>query len=125
MTEQEVMAYFAKNYPGKNLVRLPQQNPTEIICEVEPSADHPEWNLAIAAILQSEPHYHDHAVEVYEVLRGELELTVDDDTVHLSKGDTFTVFPPQVHFAKGDFTLVKVRSEPGWTADDHVLKGKR
>lgn len=124
MTEQEVLAYFAEKYPGKNIVKLPEENPQEIICEIDPTANHPGYNVAIAAIKQSVPHHHDHAVEMYEVIKGALVLTVDEDTVHLSEGDTFTVFPPQVHSAKGDFTLVKVRSEPGWTAEDHVLTDK-
>lgn len=125
MTESEVLDYFAKKYPSKNIVKLPEDNPQEIICEIDPTAKHPGYNVAIAAIRQSVPHHHNHAVETYEVMQGKLALTIDDDTVHLRQGDTYTVFPPQVHSAKGDFMLVKVRSEPGWTPEDHILEVKK
>lgn len=121
MTVEEILKHFNETYPGKNVVALPADNTTEIICEVEPSSEHPAHNKAIAAIRKSEPHYHKDAVETYSVLEGELHLHVDDQEHILRPGDQFIIHPPQVHYATGDFTLVEVDSEPGWTADGHYL----
>lgn len=122
MTTQEIIKYFKKTYPNKNILALPEDSPTEIICEVDPTTDHPTYNVAIAAIKQSEPHYHKQSIEIYEVLEGELELTVDGKIVKLSKGDMYIINPPLVHSVKGNFALVKVTSKPGWVTEDHLLK---
>lgn len=121
MKATEVIRYFSETYPGKNIVCLPEDDPNEIICEVDPSVEHPEYNKAIAAIHKSEPHYHKEAVETYHVLRGELHLFVNEVEHILKPGDVFVVHPNEVHYAVGDFTLVEVDSEPGWTPDDHYL----
>lgn len=121
MTAQEAINYFKRTYPGKNIVCLPEDDPSEIICEIEPSSEHPDYNVAVAAIKQSVPHYHHKATEEYEVLEGELELVVDGESIKLKQGDTYVIKPPAVHSAKGDFTLVRVSSKPGWTPDDHIL----
>ena len=121
MTEKEIINYFQEQYPGKNVVKLPSDKPTEIICELEPSSEHPEHSIAIAAISLSKPHYHRRTTELYELISGKLTLAVNDKSIELNPGDTYTVSPQQIHSAKGDFTLVKVTSRPGWTPDDHVL----
>jgi quercetin dioxygenase-like cupin family protein len=121
MTAGEVIANFQRNYPGRNIVVLPEDNPTEIICEVDPSAEHPEYNVAIAAIKASAPHFHRKAIETYEVIEGDLRLTVEGQTTNLKAGDSQTVPTNQVHSAMGDFTVVLVSSRPGWTPEDHIL----
>lgn len=121
MTAQEALDYFKQNHPGKNVVCLPEDSPTEIICEIEPSSEHPEYNVAVAAIKQSAPHRHLKASETYKVLDGDLELIVDGKAIKLSKGDTHVIRPPQVYSARGDFTIVEVSSKPGWTPEDHIL----
>lgn len=123
MTADDIIKKFKTDYPGKNIVALPEDSPTEIICEVDPTSEHPEVNVAIAAIKASTPHYHHKATEVYEVLQGELELTVDGTQTTLYEGDTHTIQPGQVHSATGNFTLVRVTSRPGWTIEDHILFG--
>lgn len=121
MTAKEIISYFQGQYPGKNVVKLPPGKPTEIICELEPSSEHLEYSVAIAAISSSKPHYHKKAIEFYEVMRGKLTLMVDNEPIELNVGDTYTVKPQQIHHARGDFTLVKVTSRPGWTLGDHIL----
>lgn len=121
MTAAKVIEYFRRQYPGKNIVALPQDDPTEIICEVDPSMTHPDFNVAIAAVKQSTPHYHRKSVEIYEVIEGDIELIVDDQTHTLHAGDVYTIQPGCVHSAKGNFALVRVTSRPGWTPEDHVL----
>lgn len=121
MTAKETIDYFQEQYSGKNVIELPPGKPTEIICELEPSSEHPEYSIAVAAISSSKPHYHKKATEFYEVVRGGLILMVDDKSIKLNVGDIYTVKPQQIHHAKGNFTLVKVTSRPGWTSDDHIL----
>jgi mannose-6-phosphate isomerase-like protein (cupin superfamily) len=125
MTADDVITYFQEEYPGKTILRLPEDNPTEIICEIEPASDHPERSVAIAAITASSPHYHNQSVEVYEVLQGKLELHVDGKVINLAEGESFTIQPKQEHSAKGSFTLIRITSTPGWTADDHILVENR
>ncbi|HSH55914.1 MAG TPA: cupin domain-containing protein [Candidatus Limnocylindrales bacterium] len=121
MQLDEIINYFKQTYPDKKIVLLPEKEPKEIICEVDPSFLHPEYNHAIAAIKSSEPHYHKHTVETYKVLRGKLKLNVDGGQVELREGEEYTTTPEQIHFAEGDFTLVAVDSKPGWTPEDHFL----
>ncbi len=117
----EVLEYFETHHPAKNVILLPEHNPTELICEIDPAQDHPELSIAIAAIKESEPHYHHISTETYEVKDGQLTLYVDGQALQLNKGDSYTIKPGQIHYSTGDFTLVKVRSEPGWIAQDHIL----
>ncbi len=121
MTADEIIKKLKDDYPGKEIIRLPEDNPTEIICELEPTREHTEYSVAIAAINSSLPHYHKLATEEYEVLDGELELSIENTIVVLEKGENHTVNPGQLHSATGKFTLVRVTSKPGWTSDDHIL----
>ena len=120
-TAQEIIDRFTADYPGKNIIVLPEEDPTEIICEVDPTTEHREYNVAIAAIKTSIPHFHRDAVETYEVLEGELTLNVGDETIVLHAGESHTIEPPVIHSALGNFTLVQVTSRPGWTPEDHIL----
>lgn len=123
MNAAEVITYFSSEYPGKNVVTLPPQDPAEIICEIEPATDHPEYSVAIAAIQESLPHVHRKSTEQYEALQGTIQLVIEDRPITLHTGDTYVVEPGQVHYAKSDeeFSLAKVTSRPGWTPEDHVL----
>lgn len=120
-TAKEIIDSFTADYPGKNIISLPEDDPTEIICEIDPTPEHAEYNVAIAAIKASAPHFHKLAEEIYEVLEGELTLQIGDDTIHLEPGESHTIKPGIIHSAKGDFTLVQVTSRPGWTQEDHIL----
>jgi isopentenyldiphosphate isomerase/mannose-6-phosphate isomerase-like protein (cupin superfamily) len=124
MTAQGVLTHFQKVYPGKTILKLPDDNPTEIICEAEPSRYHPERSVAIAAIKSSAPHYHKESTEIYEVIEGHLDLYVDGELVRLFKGDSYTIHPGQIHYAKGEFTFVKTTSTPGWVFEDHILTNR-
>lgn len=123
MQTDDVIEYFHNNYPDKTTVVLPRNNPTEIICEIDPTSLHPEYNRAIAAIKKSQPHYHRFSVETYKVIKGQLKLTIDGKTYTLEEGDEHVIEPNLIHFAEGDFTLVQVDSRPGWTPNDHILAG--
>ena len=124
-TAQEIIDRFATDYPDKDVIALPEDEPTEIICEVDPTSEHPEYNVAIAAIEESAPHFHKRAEETYEVLEDELTLQVGDDTIHLKPGESHTIKPGIIHSALGNFTLVRVTSLPGWTQEDHILAAQK
>lgn len=117
----DILEFFDLTYPGVKISRLPEINPTEIICEVEPSSNHAEYSTAIAAIAKSRPHFHKASTETYTVLKGELKMNINDKTIVMKSGDTCTVNPYEVHWAEGDFTIVRVTSKPGWTPEDHIL----
>ncbi len=117
----EVIALLKHDYPGKTIVCLPERDPAEIICEVDPSSEHPQFSSSIAAIKSSKPHYHNLAEETYVVLRGRLDMFIDGKHLVLNEGERVVVPPKSIHFAKGDFTLVQVDSSPGWTPSDHIL----
>lgn len=121
MTAQDVIVHFEKEYPGKKILSLPKDNPTEILCEVDPSTGHADYSIAVAAIKSLAPHYHNKSVETYEVIKGDLELHVDGEMRKLLEGESYVIQPGQVHYAKGEFALVKVTSRPGWTFEDHIL----
>lgn len=110
-----------EKYPDKNIIALPEENPTEIICEVEPTIQHPEYNVAVAIIDRSEPHFHRVATETYTVTRGEIDLIVDGKIHHLSEGDSYVIKPGSVHSVVGNETWIECKAEPGWTPEDHIL----
>ena len=121
MNKDKIVGELKKQFSGANVVFNDPQHPTEIICEVEPASQHPDYSVAIAVIDQSQPHYHKNTTEVYQVITGKLILTVDDIKIELVKGNQYTIKPKQVHSAKGQETWVKITSYPGWIAEDHVL----
>jgi quercetin dioxygenase-like cupin family protein len=121
MKVNEVLEYLGQNYPGKEVIMLPPDDPTEILCETEPSAEHSEYSVAIAAIKRSALHRHAVTTETYEIIDGQLDLYIDGEKVTLGPEDVCTVVPGENHYAVGDFALAKVTSHPGWTPKDHIL----
>ena len=122
MNINSVIDELKRIYPGKKIVLNDQHNLTEIVCETEPAARHPNYSVAVSVIDSTYPHLHHKTTETYEVLRGELELTVEGKTFHLKKGESFTIQPGELHYAKGNETWVKVTSKPGWTQEDYIKK---
>lgn len=121
MDAHKVIEELKKQYPGKNIIVNTPDNPTEIICEIEPSSWDPGKSVAIAVMDENMKHYHRVAKEVYEVLRGTLELTKGGKTYVLTEGQSLEIEPEEYHIAKGKETWVKITSEPGWTPEDHVM----
>ncbi|HKC14918.1 MAG TPA: cupin domain-containing protein [Patescibacteria group bacterium] len=121
MDKERVLAKFRSEHLGRTIVQNPSQGrPTEIICEVEPTIDHPDYSVHLAVIDISSSHLHRRSRETYEVLEGSLMLSVEGKPHDLKKGNAFVVEPNSVHFAKGNETLVRIKSEPGWTKEDQV-----
>ncbi|KKR48351.1 MAG: hypothetical protein UU14_C0005G0083 [Candidatus Roizmanbacteria bacterium GW2011_GWB1_40_7] len=48
MNKQLVVSYLQKEYPKKNIICIPEENPNEIICEIDPT----EITLIIVPQLQ-------------------------------------------------------------------------
>ncbi len=121
MNSDKIISQLRLQYPGKNIFSLPADNRTEIICEVEPSLNHPEYSLAIAIIDKSAPHFHCRSTETYKVLKGKLILIIEQKKISLKAGDKFIIKPGKVHAAIGKQTWVECISKPGWTRQDHIL----
>jgi quercetin dioxygenase-like cupin family protein len=121
MDTQRIIKELKTQYPGKNIILNDPENPTEIICEIEPGSWDPMRSVAIAVMDENLKHYHRIAKEIYEVVRGKLEITKGGQTHILSEGEKLEIEPEQYHMAKGKETWVKVTSEPAWSPDDHYL----
>lgn len=124
----KVLDELQERYPGKKIIPSSSDNPTEIICEVEPAREHPEYSLAVAVIDRTSPHVHKKSRETYRVVKGELDLFVEGEKKRLTKGEELVIQPGQIHWAEGDETWIECYSQPGWVLDDHILfeqTGKR
>lgn len=123
MISPEAIRELEQMYPGKTVLKLPLINPTEVICEVEPSTDHPDRSLAVALIEKSQPHFHAKSTETYVLKQGSLRLYVEGEKKprELIIGQPSIVLPWQVHYAEGEGALVEVGSKPGWTQADHFI----
>lgn len=119
---QRILKELAKHYPGKNAFAMNNKN-LHFACEIEPATDHPEFDRCIEVVIQSEPHFHRKMTQSYTIIRGKLELHIDNKTVILQEGDGYVVKPNQIHWAKGiDCECwYENYSTPGWTPDDHIL----
>jgi len=122
MNIKKVIEELNKKYPGKKIIKNNENNPTEILCEVDPSTSHPEYSLAVAVIDKSQQHVHKNSTEKYKVIKGKLILYIDGKRHDLYEGEKVTVNPNQTHFAEGNETWIECYSEPGWTFEDHILK---
>lgn len=121
MNVRRVLRTLKRKYPGKNIVKNDASNPTEIICEVSPASEYPDYSVAVAVIDKSNPHFHKQSTETYEVIRGELTVKKNGAQHHLKQSESLTIFPKEIHEAKGDETWVQVTSHPGWRLEDHSL----
>lgn len=121
MNVSKVISQLSKKYPNKKIIKNNEKNPTEILCEIDPSTDHPEYSLVVSVLDKSVLHIHRKTKEQYKVLKGILTIYKNNKKFMLKKEDTITVNPGEVHFAIGHETWFECYSEPGWTVDDHIL----
>ena len=121
MNVNHVIQEMDRKYPGKAIFKNDENNPTEILCEVKPATQHPEYSLAISVIDKSIPHQHKNTVEIYNVIKGKLSLHVGDKTVTLNEGDSYEIPLNTIHWAEGKETWVECASKPGWTYNDHIF----
>ena len=121
MNTQKVIEELKKKYPGKTIILDPPENPSEIICEIDSTADHPEKSVALAIVGKSKPHYHKKSTEIYEALKGVLTVYKSGKKHILKEGEKITIEPNIIHSAEGNEAWFLTYSKPGWTFEDHIL----
>jgi len=124
MDWKQIINKLKTEFPGKAIIPNDENNPSEILCEVDPSSGHLEYSVAIAYIMKSDPHRHVKSIEIYEVEEGELYLYLDGVKKVLKKGQVYTINPGVIHWGEGDWVRIRVTSNPGWTLEDQILVEK-
>ncbi len=120
MNVDKIVKELKIKYPGKNIVVNTPENPTEIICEIEPGSENPTKSVAIAVLDNNITHFHRRGKEIYEVIKGVLKIDVRGKTHALQRGQKIEINPGDHHTIDGKETWVKVTSIPAWTSDDHI-----
>lgn len=123
MNVNKIIQTLKKKYPGKKIIKNIDQSSSEIMCEIEPSSEHPDYSVAIAIIDKSKPHYHKKTKEVYKIIKGKLKIIKNKKVYNLKEGDGLEVNVGDIHSAIGNETWVEVTSNPGWNFKDHILVG--
>jgi mutator protein MutT len=123
MNVQKVIKQLKDRYPDKAIIQNKNAlgEVTEIICETEPTFDHPDWSDSVVVLDKSPKHLHLEITEHYKVIKGELDVFVNDEKVALQEGETIELDPGKVHYAIGNETWLGCRSEPGWIPGDYKL----
>jgi len=120
MNAQVIVHQLSEKYPGKKIIINDESHPTQITCEIEPTKDHPEYSIAIVVIDTVPKHYHAKSTELYEILQGEVDVTVDDTKIHLYPEEKLTIHAGSSHSVIGNAAWIKISSFPGWTIEDHI-----
>lgn len=115
MNAKKILAELKKEYPGKNIIVNDPDDPTEIICEIEPAEWNPDKNSVVVVFEGKIKHPHGYRKQSYEVLKGILEITKEGKSYFLSEGEKLEEGFEEFHLAKGKETWVKVTSEPAWS----------
>jgi predicted enzyme related to lactoylglutathione lyase/mannose-6-phosphate isomerase-like protein (cupin superfamily) len=119
MDVKKIVSELKKQYPGKKIIFNNQKTPTEIICELD-LVEKPmgSYSTSVSVIEQTKPHYYQKSAVIYYVLKGKLELIVEDKRYYLSENKYHVVLPGKVHFTKGKATSVLVYAEPAISKED-------
>ena len=120
MDAAAILAEIKAEFPGRPIVCLPPERPTEIVVEIERTT---KQSVAIAFLERSRPHGHHHTTEEYVVERGVLRVHLDKAHRTLSTGESITISPHCVHWAEsvGAPARVRVTATPPWMPEDHIL----
>ena len=116
-----IVEELSQKYPGKKIILNTQEFTTEIICEIDPTVDHPDRSMAVAVVDKIRPHYHKKLTEVYTIIKGTLTHYLSDKKTILKENDSITILPVNIHWAEGEETWFYVSSTPGWIPEDHIL----
>jgi mannose-6-phosphate isomerase-like protein (cupin superfamily) len=122
MNVNKIVKQLKKKFPNKTIIENKNNKgiTTEVICEIEPTSQHPTYSTAIAIIDSSTLHYHKKTTETYEVIKGVLKIFIKNKEYVLEKGEKIVIKPGQIHSNVGKETWVRVYSEPGWMIDDYI-----
>lgn len=72
----------------------------------------------------SDKHYHPEVEESYYILKGQAELIIDEETLHMQPGQAIAILPNQTHqiFNHSDEDLEFLAiCAPGWTPECSVF----
>ncbi len=78
----------------------------------------------LAPGLATTPHFHPRTEEIYYILHGEAEMTIDDEQQTVGTGDAIGISPGQVHTIRNtgqEVLLFLCCCAPGYEHDDTVL----
>jgi len=121
---QKIIKLLQQKYPVKKIILNPPKNPTEIICEISPTSEHPENSIALVIIGKSKPHYHKKSTEIYEVQIGILTVYVNGKKHILNEREKITINPNIIHYVEGNEAWFLTHSSPGWAHEDNILINK-
>ena len=83
MNIQKITGELKLKYPNKTVIN---NGLSEIVCEIKPGSEDPNESFAIAVIDSTKPHYHETITETYKVIKGKLDLYIDQNKISLSGG---------------------------------------
>src|SRR5436190_15646640 len=111
MTEAEVLRIeneLLQQYSDAKIKVTPDRG--EIVAEIAPGR-------AVAVIERSLPHFHRKMTEIYRGLKGTLYVAQGGRGYVLAPGESLTIEPGNVHFARSarEPAWVEVLSNPAWT----------
>ncbi len=120
MNVESVLETLSNLYPGSKIIQNKDREGKllEILCIVHTTKAVSE---IISVVDRTLPHYHRHATEIYEVLRGKLVLSKDKEKLLLQVGDHIQIDPGEVHSCEAHEAWVKITSRPGWNILDHAI----
>jgi quercetin dioxygenase-like cupin family protein len=75
-------------------------HPAEIVYEMTTHQHDLPFEIAIADVQQSDPHFHKVTMETYTVVQGDLEVRLDAESHLLHPGDVIRIAPSVIHSAK-------------------------
>ncbi len=109
--------------------RLEESSPQRITCgtmrELTGYKDCEKVNVIHVTINdETVKHYHKTGIEAYYVLKGSIDLELDDKTEHCEAGTLVTILPGTRHKAKRTGSTpaeVLVISVPAWKREDEIL----
>lgn len=111
--------------------RVQDANPKQITCglmrKLTDAKDFNGMDFVHVTIKNStKKHYHKKLTEVYFVLKGSIDMKIDDKTEHLEKGHMIMIFPSTNHKAwktsKEDAEIL-VACCPPWSEEDEIMVG--
>lgn len=125
MNTEKIIKKLKTKYPKKNIVQNKDEKGeiTEIVCEIEPTADHSDWSKAIVVLNKSMPHKHKITTEEYIVKKGVLKLFINGEPILLKEGESYVVRAGNIHNAIGKETWFECISKPGWRVEDFIAVG--
>jgi GrpB-like predicted nucleotidyltransferase (UPF0157 family) len=123
MDVERIARQLRDAFPHGTLLRPTDANANELIYELEPGAEHPEYSKAVAVIERIPGHFSRRSTLRFTVLRGTLKLFPHGELRVLNVGDTCEIEPYVFFWAEADEACVEVFGTPAWTVQDRRFVG--